>query len=101
MKIIKTKNIWYEVSKDFTGIVEYTSGDKRWYLNGKRHREDGPAVEFGNGDKSWYLNGRAHRIDGPAIEWINGYKEYWINGKNVTKEAQEVLYGLYKLKGIM
>jgi len=26
-------------------------------LNGKLHREDGPAIEFANGDKSWYLNG--------------------------------------------
>ena len=32
-------------------------GNKWWYLNGKRHREDGPAVEKANGDKWWYLNG--------------------------------------------
>ena len=28
-----------------------------WYLNGKLHREDGPAVEYPSGDKYWYLNG--------------------------------------------
>ena len=28
-----------------------------WYLNGKLHREDGPAVERSNGDKEWWLNG--------------------------------------------
>ena len=27
-------------------------------LNGKLHREDGPAVEWANGRKHWYLNGR-------------------------------------------
>ena len=27
------------------------------WVNGKRHREDGPAVEWNNGDKSWFLNG--------------------------------------------
>ena len=27
-------------------------GDKYWFLNGKRHRVDGPAVEFANGDKA-------------------------------------------------
>lgn len=32
-------------------------GTKRWYLNGKCHRVNGPAVEYPNGDKSWYLNG--------------------------------------------
>jgi len=44
-------------------MIEYTvrvyhNGDKHWYLNGKRHREDGPAVEWSNGNKSWYLNGK-------------------------------------------
>jgi hypothetical protein len=29
---------------------------KYWYLNGKRHREDGPAVERPNGSNYWYLN---------------------------------------------
>jgi len=32
-------------------MIEYTvrvydNGDKHWYLNGERHREDGPAVEW-------------------------------------------------------
>jgi len=35
------------------------SGSKRWYLNGKLHREDGPAIEWNDGDKRWYLNGIA------------------------------------------
>jgi hypothetical protein len=34
----------------------YSNGDKYWYLNGRRHREDGPAIEYPNGTKSWYLN---------------------------------------------
>jgi hypothetical protein len=43
-------------------MIEYTvivapSGNKRWYLNDKLHREDGPAIEYADGDKSWYLNG--------------------------------------------
>ena len=31
-------------------------GNKYWYMNGKRHRENGPAVEWANGSKFWYLN---------------------------------------------
>ena len=31
-------------------------GIKRWFLNGKLHREDGPAVEHPDGTKFWYLN---------------------------------------------
>jgi len=37
--------------------IEYASGSKIWYLNGKLHRLDGPAVEYADGDKVWYLNG--------------------------------------------
>ena len=37
-------------------VKAYTNGDKHWYLNGKLHREDGPAIERSNGDKYWYLN---------------------------------------------
>jgi len=35
----------------------HANGSKFWYLNGKQHREDGPAVEYANGEKLWYLNG--------------------------------------------
>jgi len=43
-------------------VIEYTvkvcsDGDKAWYLNGKLHREGGPAVEYSNGYKAWHLNG--------------------------------------------
>ena len=33
----------------------YADGDKYWSLNGKLHREDGPAVEHCNGNKAWWL----------------------------------------------
>ena len=38
-------------------VKVYDSGGKEWYLNGKLHREDGPAIEWIDGCKSWYLNG--------------------------------------------
>ena len=34
-----------------------SDGTKRWFLKGKLHREDGPAVERSNGSKFWYLHG--------------------------------------------
>jgi hypothetical protein len=44
-------------------MIEYTVkvmayGSKFWYLNGKLHREDGPAIEWASGDKWWYLNNK-------------------------------------------
>jgi hypothetical protein len=35
---------------------KYTNGDELWYLNGARHRDDGPAVIF-NGLVEWHLYG--------------------------------------------
>jgi len=72
-------------------MIEYTvkvyeNGDKFWYLNGKLHREDGPAVECANGDKFWYLNGNLHREDGPAIEYTSGSKFWYLNGEELTEE---------------
>ena len=37
-----------------------SDGDKYWYLNGKFHREDGPAIEYSDGTKEWCLNGKRH-----------------------------------------
>ncbi len=50
-------------------MIEYTVkafsyGRKEWFLNGKRHREDGPAIEYSDGygrrhsPARWYLNGK-------------------------------------------
>ena len=46
------------------------NGDKYWRLNGKRHREDGPAVEFANGDKEWLLNGEPVNPETIADLWL-------------------------------
>jgi hypothetical protein len=41
-------------------VQVYNNGYKYWYLNGKLHREDGPAIEYADGDKYWYLNGKEY-----------------------------------------
>jgi hypothetical protein len=66
--------------------VEDSDGYKAWYLNGKLHREDGPAVEDSYGYKAWWLNGEIHREDGPAVEWANGDKSWWLKGQRLTEE---------------
>ena len=67
--------------------VECACGSRFWYLNGDLHREDGPAIEDANGDKFWYLNDLLHREDGPAIEDANGGKEWYLNGKKVSEKT--------------
>ena len=63
---------------------ERPNGSKSWFLNGERHREDGPAIEQPDGSKFWYLNDKLHREDGPATEWADGTKEWYLNGKKIT-----------------
>jgi hypothetical protein len=64
-----------------------TNGIKQWYLNGERHRENGPAIEYENGIKVWYLNGEIHREDGPATEApAFDHKEWYLNGVQLTEE---------------
>lgn len=66
--------------------IEYADGTKEWYLNGKLHRSDGPAIEcsmIGNGRKEWYLYGDLHRMNGPAIEDAYGRKEWYRYGKRL------------------
>lgn len=72
--------------QDEPTIYEDKSGNKRWYIAGKLHRIDGPAVEYANGSKAWYLAGRLHRVDGPAIEWVSGGVGWYLDGKLLTKE---------------
>ena len=75
-------------------MIEYTvkvyhDGSKSWRLNGKLHREDGPAVEYASGNKVWYLNDKLHREDGPAVEYASGGKEWYLNNKRVTEEEHK------------
>ena len=59
-----------------------------WYnLEGKYHRENGPALEWVNGSKSWWINGKRHRTDGPAVECADGYEEWWINGTQYSEQS--------------
>ena len=68
---------------------EWGDGAKWWYLKGKLHREDGPACEYTDGTKYWYLKGKRHREDGPAIEGANGSKEWYLNGKFMTEQEHK------------
>ena len=67
--------------------VEVSEYSTKWFnLDGKLHREDGPAVECSNGDKYYFINDLRHREDGPAVELANGDKFYYIKDKLLTEE---------------
>jgi hypothetical protein len=65
--------------KDRTHRVVDADGTVRHYLHegGPLHRAGGPAVEnLATGRREWWLNGDRHRVDGPAVE-RPGRVEYW------------------------
>lgn len=44
----------------------YKNGQEEWYINGKRHREGGPAF-VNETFEEWFCEGKRHREDGPAF----------------------------------
>ena len=70
--------------KEYTVKVDEFGGTE-WFLNGQRHREDGPAIKFNNGTECWYLNGKRHRTDGPAAEWADG-TNCWFQNDQLHRE---------------
>jgi len=90
--------------------VEYSDGEKRWYIYDSLHREDGPAVETANGYKVWYHNGKCHRVDGPALIYSDKSEVWCLNNVHFkTKEEwfealteeqkKKMLYSEYFIRG--
>jgi hypothetical protein len=66
--------------------IEYASGSRAWWVDGKLHRLDNPAVEWANGSNLWYVEGKLHRLNGPAVELAVGSRAWWVEGEELTEE---------------
>jgi hypothetical protein len=78
------KNKFTTVVKDGVAI--------KYYIGGKLHREDGPAVIGPQGWVKYYINGKLHRDDGPAVIWTSGSVEYYNKGKRHREDGPAVIY---------
>jgi len=90
--------------------IEFGKKFKTWKVNGKCHRENGPAYIAGiskdnpNGTyHSYYRNGKCHREDGPAIIYgiskdnPNGtYHAYYMNGEYHRDDGPAIIKGISK-----
>ena len=88
VKVFDDQTEWYlngKLHREDGPACEYANGTKCWYKNGLLHREDGPAIECSSGSKFWFLNGKRHRENGPAIEYSDGKKYWFIEGKRLTE----------------
>ena len=55
-------------------ITKY--GLQEWFIDGKRHRDDGPAFIMSD-YKEWWQYGKLHRSNAPAIVWEQGNQQSW------------------------
>lgn len=72
-----------------------------WLIDGKYHRDDGPAIIYADGTKIWRVNGMFHRLDGPTWERADGTKHWFINGieYHSAEFPKAVIMYLLSLKG--
>ena|SRR6202167_2779422 len=90
MKTLKIDYGW-NLPENYSGILDYGYCIE-YYLNGKSHREDGPAVIRKDGTISYYLNGKSHREDGPAVIRKDGTISYYLNGKSHREDGPAVIW---------
>jgi hypothetical protein len=100
MKLPEYKKVSELTEKGYE-FFEQPNGNKAWSLNGKLHREDGPAIEWSDGYKAWYLNGNRHREDGPAVEYTNGDKVWCLRGNKISLEMKSKNPKVKKLQQLM
>jgi len=82
----------YKEFPDGRKITRNSAGEKRWLLNDKLHRVDGPALEMPSGGEHWFLNGILHRTDGPAVTYASGTKYWYQNGERHRADGPAVEY---------
>lgn len=69
-----------------TGNLKDEANTELFVLNGKLHREDGPALILYDGTMQWYQHGVLHRTNGPARIYSSNFQEYYLYGKRYDKE---------------
>ena len=71
-----------------SGKYKYKHSEKGQYWFNKQqllHNKLGPAYVYSKHTKQWYINGKLHRLDGPAVMHPS-YNEYYIDGKKYSEE---------------
>jgi asparagine N-glycosylation enzyme membrane subunit Stt3 len=96
VQVTKNSTTWFingKLHREDGPAIEGSDGYKAWYINDNWHREDGPAIEHSNGSKYWYINGKLHREDGPAIEHSDGTKEWYITSRRWSSSKEWYING--------
>jgi hypothetical protein len=71
--------------------VVYDSGMEEWRYHEILHRDGGPALIDSDGNLSWYRNGQRHRFDGPAVVNVDGSEKYYLYGAHISDDLHRQL----------
>jgi len=84
---------WIKLQSEYEDLDKYRNIFKDIVYHKKntniKHNPYAPAYIDLAGYKVYYIEGKIHRLDGPAVMWANGEEEYWINGEELSKEEFE------------
>ena len=76
------EQIYDDLPLENGGIMRLVSRPltKKWSIyyfdaSGERHNEDGPSIIHSSGTKIWFIHGKIHREEGPAL--ITSIGEIW------------------------
>jgi hypothetical protein len=84
-----------ELPHGYTGMAVYPDGTICWYNDGMLDTFNTWTVTKPCGAKLYFVRGKCHRENGPAIENLNG-KNFWvINGKSCKEEDFQVKLAEY------
>ena len=79
----------------------YNIGVPHYYKGYLIHKEDGPAIIHNSGNKEWYIEGRRHRINRSAIEFSNGTKSWFLNGIKYSEDEYWKVLNIKKKRKIL
>ena len=92
MYTLKEGSIVVEIPEDYTGFSQDDRNGSLFFLSGKVHRSNGPAISYPGDGESWYLCGRGHRTNGYAVmyDWHQKlFKGQWrIHDKRIAKKPK-------------
>ena len=72
--------------------LEYSNGDKYWYINGVLHRDrDRPPIVLRTGEQRWQRGDILHRETGPALILENGEGHYYLDNKRYATRKEWLL----------
>ena len=89
--MLKIDNI-IKIQSEYEDLDKYEYyGDISYYKKGTNisHNPYGPAHISTRGYKAYWIEGKCHRLDGPALILASGEEKYYINNNYLTKEEFE------------